>query len=387
MSDSSRVQLRAMPETVWGTIPATALTNLRFTSENLKHAIATTQSEEIRSDRQITDLIQTSQEGSGGFNFEMSYDNLDALFEGIFMESWSSLLTVTDTDISAANSDNSFNSAGAGFPAFVVGQWVRVAGFTDAANNGFFKVVSRTSSKLVVTGAILADESAGDSVTIDSTQLRNGVTEKSFVIEKEFADVGSNNFHAYTGMEVQNFNLSVAASEIATGSLEFLGKTSQVASATTGTGAANTAPTNSVMNAMNNIAQVRENDAALPAGVFIQELSIALANNLRGRPAIGVVGHSSIGRGRVAVTGSLTAYFSDGAMYSRYIANTASSISFRMTDAEGNSYIFTMPKVKFTDGEILAGGVDQDVMVSIPYQALMDPTEQYTLQLNKFSAA
>ena len=386
MSDSSRVAIRAMPETTWGVIPSAALQNVRFTGESLKYAIANIVSEEIRSDRQITDLIQTSKEGNGGIDFEMSYDNLDWAFPGIMMAAWAAELTVTDTDISAAASDNSLNSAGAGFPAFTAGMWIKVAGFTgSAANNGYFRVVSRTTSKIVVSGGTLVDDAAAESVTVNTIGIRNGVTEKSFVLEKEFTDVASSNFHVFTGAEVQNFNLALSQGAIATGGLTFLAKDMAVQSSSAGTGAATAAPTGTVMNAMTNVAQILEGGAALTTGVFVRELSLALTNNLRGRPAIGVVGHSSLGQGRVQVTGNAVKYFEEGSVYQKYVDGTASSISFRMTDAAGNTYVFDLPNIKYTDGDVLAGSADSDVLVSVPFQALMDPTNSYTIQVSKFS--
>lgn len=70
------------------------------------------------------------------------------------------------TTISAAASDNSFNDSASGFSGMAIGQYIPVTGFTEAANNGLFKIESITSSKIVVSGGTLVDEAAGDSVEI-----------------------------------------------------------------------------------------------------------------------------------------------------------------------------------------------------------------------------
>jgi hypothetical protein len=72
------------------------------------------------------------------------------------------------TTISAASGDNSFNDSGAGFPAWAPGDVLTVDGFlTNADNNGAaFTVVSRTASKIVVSGGTLVTEAAGDVVTL-----------------------------------------------------------------------------------------------------------------------------------------------------------------------------------------------------------------------------
>ena len=81
-TDSNRAGLAYLKEATWGTTPASALTDLRWTGESFSGGITTTKSAEIRSDRQTTDLILTGSEGSGGFNFELSYSDFDELLEG-----------------------------------------------------------------------------------------------------------------------------------------------------------------------------------------------------------------------------------------------------------------------------------------------------------------
>lgn len=70
------------------------------------------------------------------------------------------------TTLSASSTDNSYNDSASGFPNLAEGDVVTVAGFTTAGNNGQATVVSRTASKLVVSGLTLTTEAAGDSVTV-----------------------------------------------------------------------------------------------------------------------------------------------------------------------------------------------------------------------------
>ena len=89
MSDSNRSQLAFVAESVWGTTPGTAtLKKLRFTDESLNFAIDNIQSNEIRSDRQTTDLIQTGAECGGGVNFELSYGAQDDLIAAALWDAW-----------------------------------------------------------------------------------------------------------------------------------------------------------------------------------------------------------------------------------------------------------------------------------------------------------
>lgn len=88
----------------------------------------------------------------------------DGWLSGWTLASAGTAVVSADTGVSVVASDSSFNHAGwTSTP--VAGEWIRVAGFATGANNGLFKVVSATATKVVVTGS-LSDESAGESVTI-----------------------------------------------------------------------------------------------------------------------------------------------------------------------------------------------------------------------------
>lgn len=64
--------------------------------------------------------------------------------------------------ISAADADNSFNDSASLMPSLLqAGDIVEGYGFTNAANNARFTVVSRTDAKVVVSGGTLVTEAAG----------------------------------------------------------------------------------------------------------------------------------------------------------------------------------------------------------------------------------
>ena len=111
-----------------------------------------------------------------------------------------------------------------------------------------------------------------------------------------------------------------------------------------------------------------------------------LDNGLRGIQAVGSLGNVDIRTGRCAVTGRVSVYFTDGALYAKYLAGTPTSLSFRVNDSAGNGYVVTLPHVKLTRGTIVAGGNDQDVLAEFDVQALRDPATDCTLQIDRFVA-
>lgn len=77
------------------------------------------------------------------------------------------LRTTSAETLSFASADNSINDSAAGLPYVLVGAEVQVRGAAASANNQRLTVVSRTASKMVVSGAALTTAAAGPRVTLD----------------------------------------------------------------------------------------------------------------------------------------------------------------------------------------------------------------------------
>jgi hypothetical protein len=200
--------------------------------------------------------------------------------------------------------------------------------------------------------------------------VKNGVTRRSFSMEKALTDIDE--YFIYRGMVVSEFTLNLATRAICTGSFNFMGGASvlqQTAFATTYTAA----PTTDVMNCMTNVASIQE---GIPfttlSGVFIQNLSFTVANNLRGVSAIGYSTAQDIAYGKCDITGNLSLYFTDDRLYDKFMANTATALFFKMQDVAGNYYLFEFPKVKFASESIPTPGQDQDVIENLTWRALYD---------------
>ena len=92
MSDSNRVGLRFFKSSArTAPIPGGPfnLNQLRFTgTPNLAFAPTTITSEEIRPDRQISDLILVGAEAGGDTGIELSYSAFDELIEGALFSTW-----------------------------------------------------------------------------------------------------------------------------------------------------------------------------------------------------------------------------------------------------------------------------------------------------------
>ena len=77
---------------------------------------------------------------------------------------------------------------------------------------------------------------------------------------------------------------------------------------------------------------------------------------------------------RSNLTGQITAYFEDSRLLDKFINETTSSLVFTMPDGDGNSYEITIPRLKYTGGQPDVAG-EGPITLSMPFQALLDPTQ------------
>ncbi len=374
-------------ESTFGQVPSgpPTLQDLRFTSESLKQETDTVSSAEIRTDRQVPDVIRTAIRGVGDINFELSYNSYETFLEASLQSAgFSSLVTNTDSTYSIDDGDNSINDSASQFviDGFLANQFIELSGFTDPANNGFFKIVSVVVGKMVLSHGIVVTEASGDTVTIDmGGQIVNGTTQTSYFIEKVFTDL-SNEFVRYLGMTIDTFSLDIAGESIVTGSFSFLGAKAESATATGGDGSNTPATTTEVLNTVDNVLDVFENAVAFIA----TSLSFSMGNNLRGRSVLGVLGQESIGAGKIDVTGTLQAFFATKAEMDKYRNFTTTAITVVLQDDAGNTYIIDFPSVKYTDGEQVVSGENTDIIADLPFTAFRSATEGITIRIVKFDA-
>lgn len=383
MTDSNRTELTYIKETTWGTTPGSpSMTELRMTSETLSKNISNVTSAEIRSDRQVTDLVQASKSAGGDVNFELSYGTYDDFLQSaLFSADFTSDIGVSATDISATGSG--FNASSTDVSAIAVGQIIKVSGFSDSSIDGYYRVTANSSGSLTTTPAPPATESAGQTIAIKGQYIRNGTTQNSFTLEKNFDAVTE--FFKFTGMVVDVFNLNLEAENIVTGNFGFIGKDGSM-SASSLDASPTPANTNDVLNAIGNVASIQENDTEVGSPNYVRSLSLSLANNLRAQTAVGNDALIGVGSGKCDITGVMNTYFGNSNLFDKFLGGTETSLMFRISDGSGNVYVFDLPRIKFDSGDVSAGGQDQDVFAELNYRALRDQTYGYTIQISKFDA-
>jgi len=152
-ADTNRTAIGLVEEVTFGVTPATpAITNVRVTGHpNLGYVPQTVTSEEIRADRQVTDLILVGAEAGGDLGMEVSFGALDIIFEGALASTWDTkAYREGGTAISAVTAATDYTVTDVTGDNFAAGMLVQATGFVQAANNAIFRAGAGTSSTSVV---------------------------------------------------------------------------------------------------------------------------------------------------------------------------------------------------------------------------------------------
>jgi hypothetical protein len=385
-ASSNQTALRFIKESTFGVTPSTpALQELRYTGESINFNITNTTSNEIRSDRMTSDLVQTSADTSGDIQIELSADSYDSfIMAALGAAAWSSPITLTPTTIAAAATTNRYTIGSGTTAGIVVGQWIKLGGFANAANNGYKQVKEVVSTTVIEVFQDLVTESAVTGATIlVSKYVRNGVTYHSYTIQKDLIDASTRTYFQFKGMRVGSLSLSFSTGSILTGSFSFMGLTATVSDAQIA-GATVVAPTaTEVMNSVGDISNIWFDGD--PSTASFASLSLDINGSLRAQDAIGTLGHVGIALGRFAITGSTQIYFENKALYDKYLNATEFSYSFAVEDNAGNAFIFTLPRVKFSSASVVSGGLDQDTIMDASFEAIKSAgASGYMIAVDRF---
>ena len=231
-ADSNNSSLAAVRETSWGVLPAlsgTPLKKMRITGEGLMHNKDTIVSDEIRDDRQISDLVEVGASAGGNVDFELSYLAWQEWLEAAL---FGTIVTIAATVTSTLSATGQTLTAATGTPFANVqaGCYVKLAGHATAGNNGPKMVIARTDTVLTfVAGSIVANETSVAGVVVSAKQLVNGKVRRSYTVERNLlTSANLNQFQQYVGMEVDKLGLTFESKKIVTGKMEFVGKLGSV---------------------------------------------------------------------------------------------------------------------------------------------------------------
>lgn len=324
--------------------------------------------------------------GQGGFDSELLYAaHDDFLLGAIRASAFSSTATaVSGTGITAAAADNSFSDSGNGFTTangFAVGKWVRAKGFSSAANNGLFRVVTRTDAKITVVGGTLVNATGLSGHNIKPGKYAvDGSTITSVTFERQYKD--KTNLFVYSpGHIVEAFNIGLSPKGIIQVGVTTRGKPEVSASSARGSGFT-AVSTNPSMNTVTDVSAFLFNYSALTK---VADIGINIANELEPIPVIGLLGPSEIAAHDATISGNFRVILPDDhTLADKALTNDVGAFAVTMKDTSGHYMVFDIPQVKFTSLDRSNKGRKSTIYLEMQYEAIIHPTEGIAIQVAKW---
>lgn len=197
-----------------------------------------------------------------------------------------------------------------------------------------------------------------------------GTTKKTFSILRGYTDVS--NYHTFSGMFVNTFNITIPESGIVTTTFGMIGTNripSSVAPAGTVTTPTLTDPFSSV-----SVTDIQINGVTTAGVACITDFNFTWDNSAQTQRCLGdglAIGNiiETLANG----TGSFTmAWSAKGAdMYESQFTNTTYKLSVKMVDGQGNKYLLTLPKIEIT-GNLPTGSNTDILSISYDYRTIKD---------------
>tara|TARA_R100001530_G_scaffold81934_1_gene57172 strand:- start:61 stop:996 length:936 start_codon:yes stop_codon:yes gene_type:complete len=205
--------------------------------------------------------------------------------------------------------------------------------------------------------------------------ITNGSTQQYFTIEKEFTGTDAD-FFIVEDAAVSGLEVTVETGAIVTAVASFLGSTITNQEATSESGGITAAGSGALVSAVGSNVLIQLGGSPSSAGTItnVQSCSFAIDNGLREQRRIGTSALAGVGSGRFNVTGSLVVYFEDDDEYGLFMSETARNLTLVLNASDGKGYTFDFPKIKYTSAEILASGIDSDIVAAFEWQALEHST-------------
>jgi hypothetical protein len=386
---ANRLQLAYVLESTFGTIPTTGNPYaLRNTGESLKFNLSKENDKELNPNAELTSMTTTGAQAEGDIKVHLQYAEYDRFLAGLMRSTWAAYGTngvgaafnVTSVTAGVLGTTSTVITAGAAptgtsaFSNLVAGQWILVD-LPGAVNNpttdNLVRVLSTNGTTTITldVNTPLKAEGAITGAVISGSRISNGVTLQPFSIEKQMLDVGQ--YHTFRGMNVSKFSTTFASKSLTEATFTFLGKDMLSNGTTQLTGTVAASKTYDIQNGVRGLGQLWEGGAPLTS-TSIKSISFDIDSGLRAQDAAGVLGLVGVGIGTFKVTGKITVYFANGALFAKFLADTYTSFIVSTQDSVGNGYVFTVPKAMLSDGQVLAGGQDTDMMAEFSFTAVSD---------------
>lgn len=207
--------------------------------------------------------------------------------------------------------------------------------------------------------------------------LKVGTTPKYFSIEDYAADIDQ--ARLFTGCTVSSLALSIAPKQMVTSTFTMVGKDMTIgATEKTQDAASGNAPFDAYSGAV-----AIGNVGASSASGVVTGIDFTLNNSFAPTFVIGDDSAPALEVGRAEIEGTLTAYFEDAALITRFLNETETELSVSVDDPTGsNEYTFLFPRVKINSADSPVDGPNSRT-ISMSFVALYDSTQGTNLKITR----
>lgn len=361
----------------------------RFISEQYSGTPETTESQQIRTDRQSSGQVVTSLSVAGGHSFELAKEKaLEDFMESAMMSSWESTPRVAVTLTINATAKEITRAAGSFINEGVkVGDFLKLDGFNETGNNVSVMAVKVEALKITYAGpAGMANAADGEGYQIFD-KIRIGTTKKSLTVEKVFLDLTEKAL-IYRGCLVSQMELSIEYGSLATGSFESMGNGYESADeasefASYGEYFDDPATTPSMNGSVDMPFIATDVTGDWDQDAFcLQNLNLTLNNNLSVQNCIGKIAPEDYSPGTAQIGVELSSYLKDTNwdMLQRKLTQESFGIGF-MTKNEGGAYGFFLPAIQVSFDDPSSGGQNQEVSLEMSGTAKVGDNQESALTI------
>ena len=203
--------------------------------------------------------------------------------------------------------------------------------------------------------------------------LKAGVDVHSFTMERAFTNIGQ--YAQYAGCFINQLSLSVAPDQLITGTFSIVGlsgknATSALSSSVTAAQAGE--PFDSFRGSL----KVNNSPIAVVTGI-----ELTLNNGIEPQYAIFDRSACAVSWGRSTLSGTLSAFYTDGSLVDDFINDTRISLEFTLERGE-YGYTFLIPNITLTGADAPAES-EGPITLNIPWSAALDATAGTNLKITR----
>lgn len=212
-----------------------------------------------------------------------------------------------------------------------------------------------------------------DTPSVGSSQLAIGTDRHTFSVVKAFKDIGV--YATFKGVHIGSMNLEIPEEGKVTCTFTGMGLGYEDGTTDpTATGTITPQTSTVPMGSATSVGDILVDGATLAGEACISALTLSIDNTPQVQRCLGKAGPGAIIATTANVTGSMTMAWSQAAwnQWKKMLTREAIGVSFPLSDAAGNEYLFTLPEVEI-DGDLPDGGNESIVQVELNWTAKNTP--------------